>query len=123
MTKQRQLIFDIIDTSCEHPTAEQVFFLAKQKMPTIVMATVYNNLNALTEEGLIRRISIHGDPDRYDGIKQNHEHIKCDKCGAVADAFIGDMLSDLNTRTGIELTSYELNMHYVCDRCRTNDKN
>jgi Fe2+ or Zn2+ uptake regulation protein len=123
MTKQRKLIFDIVNSSCVHPTAEQVYFLAKEQMPTIVMATVYNNLNTLTSEGLIRRISIHGDPDRYDGIKKEHEHLKCDICGAVTDTFMGGILNDLNNRTGVELTSYELNMHYVCDKCRTNDIN
>jgi Fur family peroxide stress response transcriptional regulator len=64
VTKQRQLVFEVVHNSCEHLTAEQVFNLAKEQMPTIVMATVYNNLNALTDCGLLRRVSIHGEPDR-----------------------------------------------------------
>ena len=50
MTRQRQLVYDVVHNSCEHLTAEQVFNLAREQMPTIVMATVYNNLNALKLE-------------------------------------------------------------------------
>ena len=48
MTKQRKLILDIINSSDRHLTAEEVFFIAKEQMPGIAMATVYNNLNYLS---------------------------------------------------------------------------
>lgn len=123
MTKQRKLIYDIVTNSKIHPTAEQVFFEAKAKMPKVVLATVYNNLNALTDSGEIRRISIHGEPDRYDNTMIAHEHIKCDVCGTVSDVILGDLFTELSKKTGVELTSYELNMRYICDECRINNKN
>ncbi len=122
MTRQRQLVLDIVNSSCIHPTAEQIFFMAKETMPSIVMATVYNNINALTEQGLIRRVSVHGEPDRYDNIHIEHEHLKCDRCGDICDVFMGNMLDELRKKSGINITSYELNMHYICDTCRSDDK-
>ncbi len=121
MTRQRKLILDIVNNSHTHPTAEQIFFIAKSVMPKIVMATVYNNINALVSEKLIRRVSIHGEPDRYDSVHKIHDHIKCDRCGTVNDVFIGDMLKELSLKTGLALTSVELNMHYICDSCRSNE--
>ena len=120
MTKQRKLIFDIVNTSCIHPTVEQVFEIAKLKMPGIVMATVYNNINALTDAGLIRRITCHGEPDRYDNAYLPHEHLKCKECGNVTDVFLKncDLLDELKQKTGQDIASYELNMYYICDNCR-----
>lgn len=120
MTKQRQLIYDIVIGSHSHPTAEEVFFEAKKRMPSIVMATVYNNLNALTDMGLIRRVSVHLEPDRYDRIDIEHEHMKCDKCGAIKDIVLGDVFGELSKRCNTDITSYELNIHYICDECRNN---
>ena len=56
MTKQKQLILDIVNSACEHYTAEQIFALAQKEMPSIARATVYNNLNALLKDNLIRKI-------------------------------------------------------------------
>lgn len=119
MTKQRKLIFDIVNTSCSHPTVEQIFEIAKQQMPGIVMATVYNNINALTEAGKIRRITCHGEPDRYDNACLPHEHLKCSECGSVTDIFLEncDMLEELKQKTGHNILSYELNMYYICGKC------
>lgn len=120
MTKQRKLIFDIVNTSCIHPTVEQVFEIAKLKMPGIVMATVYNNINALTDAGLIRRVTCRGEPDRYDNAYLPHEHLKCKECGNVTDIFLKncDLLEELKQKTGQDIASYELNMYYICDNCR-----
>lgn len=123
MTKQRELILDIVNSSHIHPTAEQIYMFAKEKMPKIVMATVYNNINALTEMGMIRRVTVHGEPDRYDNARTQHEHLKCDRCGRLTDIYLGNTLAELENKTGIKLTSYELNMHYICGDCRGNNKN
>ncbi len=97
--------------------------MAKEKMPKMVIATVYNNINALTSMGAIRRVTVHGEPDRYDNVRIPHEHLKCDKCGMICDVLMGNMLDELREKTGINITSYELNMHYICDKCRSNEIN
>lgn len=118
MTRQKALILEIVENTTEHPTAERIFALAKERMPSIVMATVYNNLNALTEEGRIRRISVAGEADRYDNIRLPHEHLRCEICGALRDIPMADLLPELQERTGIELTGYRLELRYHCDACR-----
>lgn len=57
-------------------TAEQIFLELKKEEPKVVLATVYNNVNGLCREGRIRRISVEGQPDRYDKI-QRHDHLVC----------------------------------------------
>lgn len=66
MTKQRELILEIINNSDKHLTAEEIFMLAKKKMPGMAMATVYNNLNYLCNAKIIRRLNINGGVVNYD---------------------------------------------------------
>ena len=66
MSRYGPLILDTILNSRNHPTAEQIFLEMKKKNPKIAQATVYNNLNALVDEGKIIRLSEAGFPDRYD---------------------------------------------------------
>ena len=66
MTQNGKLILDIVMNSNAHLTAEQIFLQLKQTAPKIVLSTVYNNLNTLCEQGMLRKISIEGSPDRYD---------------------------------------------------------
>ena len=62
MTKNAEYILEIINNSKNHPTAEQIFLLLKEKNEKAVLATVYNNLSWLYGQGLIRKISAEGNP-------------------------------------------------------------
>ncbi len=117
MTKNGKMIMDIIYGSDDHLTAEQIFLKAKEQSPKIVLATVYNNLNSLVSDKLVRRIVLEGGPDRYDRMVR-HDHILCDKCGKLSDVYIEDLSDRLERETGISVTSYDLNIHYLCDECR-----
>ena len=85
MTKNKALLLALVQEKPRHLTAEQIFLLAKERCPHISMATVYNNLGALSSEGLIRRLHIDGQADRYDRTVAPHEHFICEECGEITD--------------------------------------
>lgn len=117
MTKYSQSILKLINSSSTHMTAEQLFFELKKTLPKIVLATVYNNLNALCEQGLIRRISIEGVPDRYDKIVK-HDHLVCKKCGKLADFSFEDLTENLQSKMNDDLLGYDLKVYYICKECK-----
>ena len=117
MTKYAKRILELIDQSDQHMTAEQLFFELKKTEPRVVQATVYNNLNTLYKEGLIRKLSLEGSPDRYDKIKK-HDHLVCKKCGALSDMTFRDMTGDLERQLGEGILSYDLKVFYLCPKCR-----
>ncbi len=84
------------------------------------MATVYNNLSYLCEQGLIRKISVDGFSDRYDKIEK-HDHLICKKCGKISDIMLEDLTSKLQNQTDISILSYELKLNYICDECLDNE--
>ena len=44
MTRQRALILEILQHSPKHLTADEIFAIAREKMPGIARGTVYRNL-------------------------------------------------------------------------------
>ena len=117
VTKYAKKILEIISSSRSHMTAEQVFEALRQSCPKVALATVYNNLNRLWEEGRIRKISVEGMPDRYDRI-QRHDHLVCKCCGRLADVDLGDLTQQLESKIGMPILSYDLKLLYLCDSCR-----
>lgn len=118
MTKQRELIFSILKQSDRHMTADEIFFVAKLKMPSIAMATVYNNLNAMNEAGLIHRVHIDGAADCFDKITEPHDHLLCDGCGRISDIRIPGLADTIGTALGETPEYYELTVHHICPECR-----
>ena len=79
--------------------------------------TVYRNLNILVEEGILRRLSIAGHPDRFDNTKVEHEHLVCKNCGKLQDFKIEGVRELLTKAAGISIDNYELNAYYICKEC------
>ena len=117
MTRQRAVILEVLRSDKCHHTAEELFDLAKSKLPTISRATVYNNLHSLEQEQIIRRISGDGGPDRYDNAFIPHGHLICTECGSVFDIDIPGIDGILSDSIGTMVESYELKVRGRCARC------
>ncbi len=122
MKRYANAILTLINESSNHLTAEQVFLELKKTEPKIVLASVYNNLNALTEKGLIRKVSLDGQADRYDKIKK-HDHLVCRKCGRLADFEFGDLTENLSAQLHSDVFKYDLKVFYECSECRNKINN
>ncbi|MBR2722341.1 MAG: transcriptional repressor [Clostridia bacterium] len=117
MTKQRELILSILKQSDRHLTADEIFFLAKLKMPSIAMATIYNNLNALDEAGVIHRLHIDGVADCFDKLTEPHDHLLCTHCGRIRDVRLPSVRPAIEGDIGTPFSEYELVVHYTCPEC------
>lgn len=116
MTKQKQIIYEIIQASQEHLTAEEIFLRAKEESPSLAIATVYRNLGLMVRDGEIRRITGSG-PDRYDRSVSEHDHFVCVKCGRLCDAAVEGLKAKLEQLTGRPIISYQLRMYVICPEC------
>ena len=121
MTKYAKKICAIIHETSAHMSAEQIFLELKKTDPKVVLATVYNNLNILCREGIIRRLSVEGSPDPYDRTVR-HDHLVCKACGKLADICLEDLTENLETQLGEGILSYDLKVFYLCPACRHKHK-
>jgi Fur family transcriptional regulator, stress-responsive regulator len=69
-----------------HADAETVAGATRAALGTVSTQAVYDVLRALTEAGLARRIEPAGSPARFElRVGDNHHHVVCRRCGAIAD--------------------------------------
>ena len=120
MTRQRAAILEVICSDKCHHTADEIFALAKEKLPGISLATVYNTLKYLEENRLIRRITAEGTKDRYDSSYIPHGHRFCSDCLEVRDFTLPEFDQMLTELIGGQIESYELKVRYICPVCRAN---
>ncbi len=119
-TTQRRLVFEAVRHLDGHPTAEQICTFVAAQVETISRGTVYRNLNYLVESGEIVRLSISGDPDRYDSDLSPHYHMKCRCCGGIFhvkmpyDTEICNRAMDF---CDMQVESYSLIFFGVCSDC------
>ena len=72
----------------EHPHADtdSIIGVVRQKLGEVSHQAVYDVLRALTAAGLVRRIEPAGSVPRYESrVADNHHHLVCRSCGAIAD--------------------------------------
>ncbi len=84
-TRQRDLIMALMKENYDHPTADQIYELARKADPKISRGTVYRNLNLLADKGQILRLTVASGPDHYDSRLDNHYHFICRNCHKVFD--------------------------------------
>jgi Fur family ferric uptake transcriptional regulator len=72
----------------DHPHAEtdSIIGVVRTELGDVSTQAVYDVLRALTDAGLVRRIEPAGSVARYESrVADNHHHVVCRSCGAVAD--------------------------------------
>ena len=84
-TNQRKLILDLMAENYTHPTADEIYELARKRNPHISRGTVYRNLGFLCRNGGILKISVPDGPDHYDSTLREHYHFCCKNCGKMQD--------------------------------------
>ncbi|BEL06860.1 Fur family transcriptional regulator [Actinoplanes sichuanensis] len=73
-------------TDHPHVDTDAVIALVRADLPTVSHQAVYDVLRALTDSGLVRRIQPAGATARYEmRVRDNHHHVVCRSCGAIAD--------------------------------------
>ncbi len=69
-----------------HATADDVVQAVRIDLGSASVQAVYDTLHTLTSAGLLRRMEPAGHPARYERrVGDNHHHVVCRSCGAVAD--------------------------------------
>lgn len=69
-----------------HADTHSIIDAVRQDLGEVSVQAVYDVLRALTDAGLVRRIEPAGSAARFESrVGDNHHHIVCRSCGAIAD--------------------------------------
>lgn len=110
-TPQREVVFKVILEKRDHPTADEIFARVKSQMPTISLATVYNCLETLVQNGLVRQVNFERAPTRYCPNLHEHAHFHDETTGEVHDIEVpSELLAQLRAvlPDGYDASSIEL---------------
>ena len=125
LTRQRQLLLDLIEKSGEHLDAETLYKLANARDPKLNRVTVYRTIKMLKEGGLVDELDLMhfgGDQHYYETRnKQEHAHIICLRCGRVEE-FYGDPLTRLRRQVeatfGFQILIARTEIGGYCSHCQ-----
>ena len=121
MTNQREIILKELQESCQHLTADELYERVKKFMPRISLATVYRNLETLSEAGIIGKLEISGRQKRFDSDVQPHDHIYCLQCHRVDNIEFDRNLVNpaaVASDKGYRITGYRVEFKGLCSSCR-----
>lgn len=120
-TIQRTLVLEAVNRLQNHATADEVYEEIRKEHPNVSKATVYRNLNLLSEMGEIRKIEIPGGADRFDHICQDHCHVRCVRCGRLFDLdmeYITGLEKHIRSTNGFSFTGYDILFRGICPDCQ-----
>ncbi|MCP4337659.1 MAG: transcriptional repressor [Desulfobulbaceae bacterium] len=125
MTNQREIILRELKKSKAHLAADELYDIVKKVMPRISLATVYRNLEILSEAGLIGKLEISGRQKRFDFDVSDHDHIYCAVCHRVDNLNIerkGMDSEQLGAEIGYAVTGYRVEIIGICPDCQKKEK-
>src|SRR5256885_5221716 len=121
-TPQREHVYNVLLEERDHPTAEQVFLRAKNRMPDISMATVYNCLDALVKCGLVKQVSLDRGAMRFCPNMHEHCHFYCESCGGGYDIDLTHARPEIPVPRGFRTRHYEVSIRGLCPDCAAKKK-
>jgi Fur family transcriptional regulator, peroxide stress response regulator len=119
ITPQRKAILDYLVSTLEHPGAYKIFEEVKKVQPRLSLATVYNTLQVLTENGLIKMLTFRED-NRYEANLSFHINLICTSCGRIQDLEAETHVSpeEVHEKIGFEVMTYRMEYHGLCSNCK-----
>jgi Fe2+ or Zn2+ uptake regulation protein len=107
----------------DHPHADtdSIISVAREDLGEVSHQAVYDVLRALTAAGLVRRIQPTGFVARYEArVGDNHHHVVCRSCGAIAD--VDCAVGDTPCLTAADDSGYQIDEAEViywgrCSQC------
>jgi Fe2+ or Zn2+ uptake regulation protein len=107
VTASRLAVLEALAAGANHLDADAVAAAARARLGSLSTQAVYDNLRVLTRAGLLRRIEPAGSPARYEArAGDNHHHIVCRRCGAIAD--VDCAVGDTPCLTAADDSGYEI---------------
>ncbi|MFW3122690.1 transcription regulator FurA [Mycolicibacterium mageritense DSM 44476 = CIP 104973] len=122
MTRPRLAVLGAVHAH-PHADTDSIIRAVRQELPEVSHQAVYDSLHALTAARLVRRIQPSGSVARYESrVGDNHHHVVCRACGAIADVdcAVGEApCLTASADHGFEIDEAEVIYWGICPECST----
>lgn len=110
VSRQRRYILELLWENQEHLSAREIYDLLNQQGKDIGHTSVYQNLEALSAQGIIECVE-RSDGRLYGNISDSHSHVNCLDTNQIIDVKIDlpeELLQQIETQTGVKITDYRI---------------
>ena len=124
LTHQRLVIFNVLLSKLNHPSAEDVFEEVKKRIPTIAFDTVYRTLALFERHGLISKVNYLDSRTRYDSVAERHCHLICTRCRKIEDFYwpeVDQLQIPKETKLWGSIKNKYVELRGLCQDCLTKD--
>jgi len=121
LTPQRRVIAEVMEGDHVHLSADEVLERARDRLPEVSLATVYNTLNELVAMGEVQQVDAGGGSTRYDpNTERRHHHLVCLKCNQLLDVYptgVDGLELPRSQRHGYRIVNQEILFQGYCPTC------
>jgi Fur family transcriptional regulator, stress-responsive regulator len=122
LTAQRRVIAETMTGEHVHLAADEILDRARQTLPEVSLATVYNTLNELVSIGELAELTHADGRKRYDpNVAERHHHLVCMVCGRMLDVQVDDPRLPARQRHGFDVQGVEVTFRGHCPDCAPTD--
>ncbi|HEY9824056.1 MAG TPA: Fur family transcriptional regulator [Stenomitos sp.] len=113
LSRQRRSILELLWNAQEHLSARQIYDRLNQDGKDIGHTSVYQNLEALSQQGIIECVE-RSDGRLYGHISDSHSHVNCLDTDQILDIHIqlpAHLLEQIEQQTGVKITDYRIDFY------------
>lgn len=113
LSRQRRFILELLWQAQEHLSAREIYDRLNQQGKAIGHTSVYQNLEALSSQGIIECIE-RSDGRLYGNISDAHSHVNCLDTNQIIDVYVKlpeDLLKQIEQQTGVRITEYRVDFY------------
>ena len=132
LTKPRKIIYEILENSKEHLSAEDIYKEAYSIYPAIGLTTVYRTLELFMKMGIVNKYDFGDGRARYelnyieDRSREHHHHLVCKRCHKIIDysdfvdeevELIQKTIDSLEKKYNFHITDHFIEFYGYCNSC------
>lgn len=123
VTRQRDQVAELVFTSQDHLSVEQIRRRLAERGQQVGLATIYRTLDLLVQSGLVRDHDFGQGYRRFEPMpaQTHHDHLICVRCGRVAEFAherLERMLPIIADEYGFQPERHRVEIYGVCRDCQ-----
>lgn len=102
-----------------HMNIDDLYKKLLAKFPSISLATIYKNINAMIEKVFLSEVKIPNSKSVYELVKEEHAHLVCSSCGHLEDVSVNssNIITEASTISNFKIDSANIVLTGLCPKC------
>jgi Fur family ferric uptake transcriptional regulator len=113
LSRQRRFILELLWEAKEHLSAREIYDRLNKQAHSIGHTSVYQNLEALSREGIIECIE-RSEGRLYGNVSDSHSHVNCLDTAQILDVHVElpiELIEQIQQQTGVKIVDYRIDFY------------